>query len=181
MSDSKQSSISVGSRGAYEWFVTERTLDDLLMACPQVVLGRYVAVTCCDSGPLRLNDAEKAAGWESRNDIAYAPAVTNINSLPRDQYDEWYVFDTPADHLGALVPPETNIFEVLPRSGEVYIFVNFGGAVLRPEMEDLAELFWKQLDWIRPESYIADGDYLTFVSRSKPLFASALESLRGMR
>jgi hypothetical protein len=181
MSDSPQLSVGVGSRGPYEWLVSKHTLDDLLRASPQVVMGRYIAVTAFDSGPLRLNDGEKAAGWESRNDITYTPEVVNIDSLPRDQYDEWYVFEQRPDHMGRLVPPATNVFEVLPRTGEVHIFVNFGGAVLRPEMRDLADLFWQQLDWIRPESYIADGDYLTFVSKNNALFSSALQSLREIR
>jgi hypothetical protein len=171
MSDSQEESISVGTRGDYEWLVSSHTLDDLLWTCPQVVLGRRIAVTSCDSGPLPLNDVEKAAGWESRNDIAYIPTVTTVDGLPHDQYDEWCVFEKPPDHLGRLVPPETNIFEVAPCKREVHVFVSFGGRVLTPEMKDLAALFWQQLDWIRPESYIADGDFLTFTSWNKALFA----------
>jgi len=37
-------------------------------------------------------------------------------------------------------------------------FVNFAAdfALHNPEMADLVSLFWKQLDWIQTESYIAE-------------------------
>jgi hypothetical protein len=55
--------------------------------------------------------------------------------------------------------------------------VNYCFALHRPEMKDLADLFWNQLDWIQPESYIADNDQLTFVSRDASLFAAVGETL----
>jgi hypothetical protein len=57
--------------------------------------------------------------------------------------------------------------------GHVANFVNFGGFSLHdPVLQDLADLFWKQLEAIRPESYIADGDFLNFVSCDRELFAA---------
>lgn len=155
------------------------------MTCCELVLrfclGNILLSRLSTAGPLRLNDEEKAAGWETRNDITYSPTVTTVDGLPHDQYDEWYVFEKPADHLGRLIPSETNVFEVAPCKGVVHVFVNFGGRVLLPEMKDLAVLFWQQLDWIRPESYLGDEDFLTFVSRNKSLFAAVLRSLSGAR
>jgi hypothetical protein len=55
--------------------------------------------------------------------------------------------------------------------------VNYGLGLHRPEMKDLIDLFWNQLDWIQPESYIADNDHLTFVSRDESLFAAVCEAL----
>ena len=78
--------------------------------------------------------------------------------MPRDGWDEWYVFNTPVDmgtsHLGE------NIFEVPDEPGQVRVFVNYCFAPHLPKMSDLAVLFWRQLEWIRPESYVADNDYL---------------------
>ncbi len=40
-------------------------------------------------------------------------------------------------------------------------------------MAPLVNLFWKQLEWIQPESYIADSEsHLTFVSRNEDIFIS---------
>jgi len=44
----------------------------------------------------------------------------------------------------------------------------------------LANMFWKQMEWIRPESYIGDGgECLTFVSRNDRLFETVLRRLRS--
>jgi hypothetical protein len=172
-----QSMLTVGSQDLYQRLVADQEFD-LLQICPNVVLGKYVAVTSFDSGPLVLTDEEKAAGWESRGKIAYSPKVQNVASLPRADYDEWYIFDTPIDlgtsHLGE------NVFEVPQEQGHVSIFVNYGFALHPPERASLATLFWPQMTRIRPESYVADNDYLTFVSVSKTLFSSVLEAVKAL-
>ena len=171
--------LTVGSEGLYEWLVSDQQFD-LLQLCPEIVLGKYVAVTSIDSGPLVPNEKETAAGWESRNRIAYSPKVDQVKNLPRDWYDEWYIFVDPVD-LGTSHLQE-NIFEVPHERGHVSVFVNYGGFALdRAEMKDLASLFWDQLEWIRPESYIADGDFLNFVTLDKTLFATVRNKLKELR
>jgi hypothetical protein len=49
-----------------------------------------------------------------------------------------------------------------------------------PELKDLATLFWQQIEWIRPESYIADGDYLNLVSMNKTLFARVRNAVKAL-
>ena len=45
--------------------------------------------------------------------------------------------------------------------------------------DSLIKMFWKQLEWISPESCLADGsDYLISVSRNKNLFHGAHQALR---
>jgi len=69
--------LTVGSQGVYEWLVTDQQFD-LLRICSDVVLGKYVAITSFDSSPLVLTDEEKAAGWQSRSNIAYSPKVQSV-------------------------------------------------------------------------------------------------------
>ena len=72
-----------GSQDAYQWLTTTaHDFDSLLTLCPTAVLGKYVAVTSFDSGSLSLSDEEKAAGWESRNGIAYSPLIRSVETLP---------------------------------------------------------------------------------------------------
>src|SRR5262249_13243788 len=103
-----------------------------------------------DSGPLALSAEEKAAGWELRGQIAYSPKVQSVEILPRAGHHEWYVFGSPTDlgtsHL------EENVFEVPHEPGHLSVLVNYSFALHRPEMRDLSALFWKQIEWIRPES-----------------------------
>lgn len=88
--------FTVGSHGSYKWLVTDED-SDLLELCPEIVLGKYVAVTSIDSGPLVPTDREMIAGWRSRAKIAYSPKIENAEQLPREGWDEWYIFHTPTD------------------------------------------------------------------------------------
>jgi hypothetical protein len=144
-----------------------------------IVLGKYVAVTSIDSGVLVPNEKEKVAGWESRGKIAYSPKIQNAEELPRDGYDEWCIFDNPTD-LGTSHLAE-NIFDVPQEQGHVSVFVNYGFALDPPERSDsFATMFWQQLAWIRPESYVADNDYLSFVSMNKALFPTVRDAVKAV-
>ena len=61
--------LTVGTQDQYEWLVTDQQFD-LLQICPSVALGKYIAITSFDSGPLVPTNEESAAGWESRSKIA---------------------------------------------------------------------------------------------------------------
>ncbi len=140
------------------------------------MLGKYIAITSIDSGPLALT--EKAAGWQNRGQIAHSPRVESVESLPCAGQDEWYIFGNPTDlgtsHLGE------NIFEVPQEQGHLSVLVNCCFALHPPEMKSLATLFWQQIEWIRPESSMADSDYLNFVSMNKTLFASVREAVKAL-
>ncbi|MGA7791730.1 MAG: hypothetical protein WCA19_01745 [Candidatus Acidiferrales bacterium] len=170
----------IGSHAAFLWLTTEQhDLDSLLRGCPQAFLGKYIAVTSHDSGPLTPTEEERGAGWQTRNEVAYSPPIQTVAGLPHGicgGFDEWYVFESPTD-LGELW--HGNIFEKPPTSRLVSTFVNYlGFALHNPEVEGLVSHFWKQLDWIQPESYIADGNaFLTFVTRNQELFAAVRKAL----
>ena len=178
-----------GTHGSYRWLVTAQLeLDILIRQCPQAVLGKYVAVTSLDSGAMALTDEEKLNGWESRNEIHYSPKIQSVENLrtkrlPNDctRFNEWYVFDSPAD-LGRLWHGN-NLFEAPMAPGQLHTFVNFDASF---DLHDsgvaaIVALFWKQLDWIRPESYIADSDsHLTFVSRNDDMFVTVRDVLSDM-
>jgi hypothetical protein len=167
-----------GSHGSYLWPTTEQhDLHTLLRRCPEALVGKYIAVTSLDSGPLVLDDEEKLAGWQSRNQIAYSPEIQSAEGLRGvcGGFDEWYVGESPFD-LGQL--RDDNVFEGPMTPGQVFTFVNYCLALHKPEMQSLIDPFWEQLDWIRPESYIADANqFLTFASRNKELFASVHQAL----
>jgi hypothetical protein len=56
MTNTKPTMVT-GALGAYQWLTTyQHDLDTLLQSCPQTFLGKYIAVTSLDSGPLNLNE-----------------------------------------------------------------------------------------------------------------------------
>jgi hypothetical protein len=174
-----------GSHGAYQWLTTwQHDLDTLLQRCPQAVVGKYVAVTSLDSGAMALTDAEERDGWQSRNEIAYSLKIQSARNCRTERspggcagFNEWYVSNSPFN-LGEIW--HGSVFEAPITPGQVCRFVNFGRsfALHDPEMATLVSLFWKQLDWIQAESYIADADiFLTFVSRNEDIFVAARNAL----
>jgi len=174
----------VGSHGDYQWLsMIDCDISTLLRLCPDVVLGKYLAITSIDSGALCLTDQEKAEGWrtddaarvftgrswsgpEYHDDcrVAYSPRVTSIHGLPNEThneccggFNEWYVF------------------EQLPNYTEMEVFVNWGGFRLgEPKYEEWEDRLWDQLTRLAVESCIVDGNYFTFATRNKALFAGVL-------
>ncbi len=169
--------LTVGSQGVYEWLVTDQPFD-LLEICPEIALGKYIAITSIDSGTCVPTEKEVAAGWESRNKIAYSPRIENVESIAREGWDEWYIFDSPTD-LG-ISHLDENIFEVPQVQGHLSVLVNYRLALHLPDMKVLATLFWQQMERIRPESYVGDNDYLNFVSMNKTLFANVRKAVQAL-
>jgi hypothetical protein len=177
--------LHTGSQGNYHWLTSEdHELAALLHLCPETVLGKYLAITAIDSAALQVTEEEKADGWETRKDIAYSSRINSTAGLPHEKrhgwcvgFDEWYVFDNPVD-LGER-SKRGNIFEATFEPGRVEIFVGFLGFDFHtPVMKAITDLFWKQMAWIQPESYIADGDKcLRFVSRNQDLFGAVHKAL----
>ena len=164
--------IATGSRGDYQWLTTGHEMIQFLELCPEIVLGKYLAVTSWDGGVLRPNEREISLGWESRGDIGYSPRVASIGNLPLlNRPDEWYIFETPVD-LGQ----RSNAHPMVesPQVNLVGVFANTGFRIHDPYFANWADSFWNQFEWIRPESYIADGgSCLTFITAKRQLFTGA--------
>jgi hypothetical protein len=177
-------SLVTGTHGLYYWLSTDKPYEDqlskLCQLCPNAVLSKHLAVTSCDSGPLDLSDSLISTGWSQRSGISYSPRIESLAMLPPHAiWDEWYVFERPVD-LGQI--REGNIFDFSVRTGQVEVFVNFYNFGLNsPEVQDLVTRFWEQLEWIRPDGYLAQSDlgFFTFVTSDEGLFKQACQALRS--
>lgn len=174
-----------GEYGSYRWINTECELRDFLALCPEAILGKRLAVTSIDGASLVPTSDELQSGWRSAKGVAYSPPIHSLNELPNeahkewcDFFHEWYTFDEFVD-LGEVVE-HSNIFEDGPRPGRVFRFATFLGFALRDRgYAEIVKFFWKQMDFIQPDSYIGDGDrYLSFATRSEPLFEEVVKRLR---
>ena len=139
-----------GERNGFFWLVSTRhTLGDVVAACPELFVGRSVAVTSFDSGPLALTPEERDSGWQQRGDVAIAPRTLAPSNIPfDDSFDEWYVFDGQ-----------------VPDFGSFELFVNLSG--FSPEASSPQARFWDQLQRLQPSCYVAYGDLLTIVTKSE--------------
>ncbi len=176
--------------GDYHWLTAagDVYLGTLLSVCPEIVLGRFVAVTSYDSGFLELGDRNSAAGWIAQDNIAYSPRISSIDilSFQRDGadspgYDEWYVFPEER-RLNPVF--EGYYFEFKPDAGEILVFVNWFAFVLHdpePYMPDILDRFWDQLRSIGPAAFIADGrDCLTLVCRDEAIVDTVSSRLNAL-
>ncbi len=136
-----------------EWQERDKFLRTLLSKFPQIVIGKYLVNTSFDSGSLMLSDEEIAQGWYKHKDLTISPAINDIKSIPYDQFDEWYVFDSPQNF---------DNYEV---------FVNYGGFSLQDNaFAEFQERFWWQLEYLNSESFLAEGDNLICVTKDVNLF-----------
>jgi hypothetical protein len=110
--------LEIGSTNGYQWLVSTNRKLEVLQCCPHAVLGKHLAITSFDSGPLEVTDQLRSDGWASRGGIAYSPAIQRVDMVPQAYFSELYVFGAPMD-LGALVDPKTNIFESVVQEGQV--------------------------------------------------------------
>lgn len=161
-----------GERDGFFWLVSaDHTLGDLVDTCPELFVGRSVAVTSFDSGPLTLTPEDLDSGWEPRDDLAIAPQGLDPSQIPFDNFDEWYVFDGQVPDFGSferfvsfvgfsLVPPEAaSLQEATPDDAAAREHVR--------NVEILQARFWDQLQRLQPTCYVADGNLLTIVTKSE--------------
>ncbi len=169
----------VGYHGGYHWLSgASQDISVVLRACPDVVIGKYLAVTSIDSGGLNLTADEKSRGWWTARDarvfteislsgrrysnaaVAYSPLLSSIHGLPNEThdeccagFDEWYVFD----HA--------------PVAAEMEVYVNWGGFRLGDgAFRQWIDRFWEQMVRIGAESYIANGTDFNFATRNREIF-----------
>ena len=190
MATADEKEIHTGQHGDYQWLTSsEDYMGTLVDLCPEVILGKYLAVTSIDSGVLWLTDRQRSTGWKCRGEVAYSSPIQSVDQLLYQRggpdspgYDEWYVFDRPANVEGAIIHGNPFVEPNIPGPGRIMIFVSQLG--FRIDADDTVHeghrhWFWEQIDRIKPESYIADGqDCLTFVTRKHEFLELVLSKLR---
>jgi hypothetical protein len=149
--------MRTGSRAGY-WIVEwtedwDPSLKDLIDRFPEIVVGRYVAIASCDSGPYRPTDADIKTGWEDQHGITISQRISKVSQLPMPGFDEWYVYD----NSGAL--------------GHCRSFVNHFGFAPLDASSGLANAFWAQVEACRPLHVLGAGTpTMFFVTRDEALF-----------
>ncbi len=125
--------------------IFDPSLTTLIQSCPELVLGRQVAIAACDGGPYQPDQAEMARGWVVHNKLAVSPHVQDIANLPTPGFDEWYVYETE-------IPSEQHAISVN----------HFEFSVL-DEQTERARVFWSQVENFRPLHVLGAGVGSMFV------------------
>lgn len=145
-----------GERGGYwaiEWSKAwDPSLTDLLELAPELVVGKQVAITSCDSGPYVPSEEELKSGWSRRETTAISREIEQFTELPAPGFDEWYVYDSaPLD---------------CPKRNHVN---RYGFSVFDKGIE--TESFWEQIRKSDPLHILGAGTpNMFFVTRDRDSF-----------
>lgn len=158
--------IYTGRHGDYAWIAShdQRShVASLLRTCPKVTLGKFVAITAFDSGPLEPSARERKAGWSFDGRVMLSPRITAGIEIPHGQFDEWLIFSRKVKQLP-----------------ELEVFINCGGFSFADERdEEQCGRLWAQLERVGAESYLAEGDNFLFATKDAAVFACVESTLRA--
>ena len=163
-------------RGRFTWFEWARFgMGDLLRLCPQAVVGKYVAISAFDSGPLRLSKKEIASGWIQLGELAISPRIADVAILPYEQYDEWFVLEQPREFA---VPARFASYGQFTLRDPSFLAEGadptWDRKAIEADQERLAALqdaFWRCLEGSGATSYFGDGDRFVAVTSDGALAA----------
>lgn len=165
-----------GKQHGYGWVCSPgHRLEQVLERVPELVVGRTLAVTACDSGSLKPTPLEIGAGWTMRAGIALSPVIEDIGIVPVCGWDEWYVLDQ-RRHLENLeVFVNVSGFELVPnRQALGHGWDESAIHSLHQQQLHRAARLWSQLHRVKPVSFIANGDNLTIATRWPGLYRKVL-------
>lgn len=150
--------MTSGLHKNYFWIEWEQLyLRDLLTSFQSIVIDQFLINTSFDSGKLSLSESEREQGWRSVGELAYSPRIKDVLEIPFDCFDEWLVF-TEFTEVSSWQP--------------IVNYSNF--SLLEEDYRSMQTELWSQLEQVKPETYLAEGDRLIFITRNQTLYESVL-------
>jgi hypothetical protein len=161
-----------GVQGEYRWLETSaHQVYDVLHVCPAAAANKNIVITSCSAEPLQPTEEERQRGWRVNGRSIYIPVGNSVSAIPFEVFDEWYIFSAAA--------PERDYKN----------FVKFDWFTLGPaqslysqsgthfDLKRMQRWFWREMERVRPESYLACGTRLKFVTCNAANFNQVLRGL----
>ena len=173
-----------GQHGNYYWIEFPANTFDLytlLKKHANVLIGKYLAVVCFDSGPFRVTNEEKIMGWQEKNGIAYSPKLTkhHIGELFYEQHDQWCLFANPTEFQSMTLYVNYGGFSLAGKGHELTnADPTWDKVAIKSNVEfheQLVAAFWEEILNVDPLNFIAGGDNFIFVSKNKDEIAMLKE------
>lgn len=168
-----------GIHGDWWWFVARSHTNDLLPLVLREHLGQRLWITTFDNGSIKPDADELTSGWRSVGGAMVSPPLMDGLDVPRDELDEWYIFEddrSPILHLERFVNyGGFNLAD--PRS----MAASFDSTWDRSGLDwlyPIQERFWAQLNELSPLSYIAIGDNDVVVTRNESFAKTVRHAMR---
>jgi hypothetical protein len=158
-----------GAQGQYQWLESSsHSLQNLLSVCPDLVVGRSLAITSFEERSL-IERLEACSG-RIMGPVVHVPSVANISALPLSGVKEWYGFVSAISESKLTSFVRNHWFTLGP------------AAVARVPQENLwdlqraVRLFWQELQRVQPESYVSRGQRLVLATRNPVHFTAILRA-----
>ncbi len=174
-----------GEFDIYKWIQVDKVqLSDLLKYCADIFIGKSLAISAFDSGPIKPNEEEKRNGWYERNQILYIPRILNLNSIPHAGYDEWYVFNHPqeVDIYDKYVNYNFSLRDpnfLLEEADNTWDKISIKEEIERRTSFNLN--FWSDILKNCPDIYIAQHYCLIYVTRHTEAFNKVISTIKMLK
>lgn len=161
-----------GFHGPFRWVESPaHKTQDVLQLCPEAVLGKYLVITAFDSGKIPAVEEESLRAWRVEGSALYVPPPADLLEIPYDVFNEWFVFTTPPAQQKLESFMSSNWFTLGPcLSGNA-------DRATQWEIKRTQRAFWQLLESANPESYLACGNRLIFVTRNDAFFTAVLRRI----
>jgi len=141
---------------------------------PAVAANKNIVITAFDSAPLQPTSEEMQRGWRVSGRSVHIPLGNNISSIPFEIFDEWYIFSGDARDRDYKVFVKEDWFTLGPAQS---LYTRNGNAF---DLRRMQRLFWQEIEQVAPESYLARGSRLKFVTRNSDHFNLVLRGLGSL-
>ncbi len=158
-----------GAQGQYQWLDSpSHSLQELLKVCPDLVIGRSLAITSFEERS--LTEKLEACAGRLEGSVLHIPTLSDVSALPLGGMSEWYTFagEVPQSKLTCFVR---------------HAWFTLGPAAVarvqpenRWDLQRTVRLFWQELQRLQPESYVARGQRLILATRNQAHFTTILRA-----
>lgn len=164
-----------GVHGDYRWLETPaHEIYDVLHVCPAVAANKHIVITSFGSGPLQPTPDEYQRGWRVNGRSVHIPVGENVSAIPFEIFDEWYIFSADSPQIDYKVFVKFDWFTLGPAQA---VYAGSGSGF---DLKRMQRWFWQELDRLQPETYLACGARLKFVTREPELFHRVLRGLTAL-
>ncbi len=164
-----------GVHGEFKWLETPaHEIHDVLQVCPEVVTRKNIAITSFDPKKLRPVEEQWLRECRVAGSALYLPSVNDAEALPYHVFDEWYIFSSALEEKTLKRFLNYEWFTLGPAQ------VLYSRHNLAWDVKRMRRLFWQEMEQAYPESYLAHGNRLMFVTRNSRYFSSVLRGLSSL-
>lgn len=161
-----------GVHGDFRWLESgAHRIQDVLRHCPGLIDGKALAITAFVSGPLLPSEEDAQRGWRLKGSVLNIPAGEAPARIPHHVFKEWYIFPSTVPDRDFPVFADYDWFTLGPA------IANRAQANSRWDLRRIQRMFWQLMESAQPESYLAYGNRLLFVTRNAAFFSCVLKGL----